>query len=166
MFLIFSCSCLRSIHWSQVLSWEWRCSWSSADRRCSNYIWVINNFIAYQGATYIRGFTVICAEEHVWYFNKSNTILFYHKQKIVAFLKNVLSLNRSNSIHSIYRPFQVCHAVSMTVFRRKLPCHNRTWLYFPLSMPSQRKWSSIQPRWHGCEDYAWLPSLIRMDWDS
>ena len=25
------------------LSWEWRCSWSSADRRCSNYIWVINN---------------------------------------------------------------------------------------------------------------------------
>ena len=24
----------------------WRCSWNSADRRCSNYIWVINNFIA------------------------------------------------------------------------------------------------------------------------
>ena len=30
-----------------VLSREWRCSWSSADRRCSNYICVINNFIAY-----------------------------------------------------------------------------------------------------------------------
>ena len=41
-----------------MLSWEWRCSWSSADRRCSNYIWVINKFITYQGATYIRGFTV------------------------------------------------------------------------------------------------------------
>ena len=26
---------------------EWRCSWSSADRRCSNYIWVIDNSIAY-----------------------------------------------------------------------------------------------------------------------
>ena len=39
-----SCSCLRSIHWSQVLNWEWRCSWSSADRRCSNYIWVIKKF--------------------------------------------------------------------------------------------------------------------------
>ena len=25
---------------------EWRCSWSSADRRCSNYLWVITNFIA------------------------------------------------------------------------------------------------------------------------
>ena len=47
MCLISSCSCLCPMHWSQVLSWEWRCSWSSADRRCSNYIWVINNFIAY-----------------------------------------------------------------------------------------------------------------------
>ena len=58
MLLVSSCSCLCPIHWSQVLSWEWRCSWSSADRRCSNYIWVINNFIAYQGAPYIRDFTV------------------------------------------------------------------------------------------------------------
>ena len=40
-------------------SWEWWCSWSSADRWCSNYIWVINNFFAYQGASYIRGFTVV-----------------------------------------------------------------------------------------------------------
>ena len=46
------------MHWSQVLSSEWRCSWSSADRRCSNYIWVINSFIAYWGATYIRDLTV------------------------------------------------------------------------------------------------------------
>ena len=34
--------CLCSIHWSQVLSREWWFSWSSADRRCSNYIWVTN----------------------------------------------------------------------------------------------------------------------------
>ena len=40
-----------------MLSREWRCSWSSSDRRCSNYIWVIDNFIAYQGTSYIRGFT-------------------------------------------------------------------------------------------------------------
>ena len=25
---------------SMVWSWEWRCCWSSADRRCSNYIWL------------------------------------------------------------------------------------------------------------------------------
>ena len=31
----------------KTVSWEWRCSWSSADRRCSNYIWVINNLIAF-----------------------------------------------------------------------------------------------------------------------
>ena len=38
MFLASSCSCLCLIHWSQVSSWEWRCSWSSADRRCSSHI--------------------------------------------------------------------------------------------------------------------------------
>ena len=37
---------LCHIYWRQVLSREWRCSWSSADRRCSNYIWVINDLIA------------------------------------------------------------------------------------------------------------------------
>ena len=42
----------------EVLSWQWRCSWSSTDRRCSNNIWLIDNFIAYQGSTYIRGLTV------------------------------------------------------------------------------------------------------------
>ena len=47
MFSSSSCRCLCPIHWSQVLSRERRCSWSSADRRCSNYIWVINDFIAY-----------------------------------------------------------------------------------------------------------------------
>ena len=29
------------------LSREWSCSWSSAESRCSNYIWVVNNFIAF-----------------------------------------------------------------------------------------------------------------------
>ena len=37
---------------------KWRCSWSNADRRCSNYIWVINNFIAHQGVSYNRCLTV------------------------------------------------------------------------------------------------------------
>ena len=56
---LLSCDFLCQIPWSQMLSREWRCSWSSANRQCSNYIWVIDNFIAYQGETYIRGFTVI-----------------------------------------------------------------------------------------------------------
>ena len=58
MFLVSSCSCLCTIQWSRVLSREWRCSWSSADRRCSNYIWVIDNVIAYKGASYIRDLTL------------------------------------------------------------------------------------------------------------
>ena len=41
MFLVFSCSPLCPIYISQMLSREWRCWWSSADRRCSNYVWVI-----------------------------------------------------------------------------------------------------------------------------
>ena len=68
MFLVSSCSCPCPIHWSQVSSREWICSWSSADRRCSNYIWMINNFIDYQGASYIRGLTVlkmVCIRNHI-----------------------------------------------------------------------------------------------------
>ena len=49
---------LNAISSSATLSREWRCSWSSADRRCSNYIWVMDNFIALQGASYIRDLTV------------------------------------------------------------------------------------------------------------
>ena len=45
-FLVLSCGCLYRIPWSQMLSREWRCIWCSADTRCSNYIWVIDNFIA------------------------------------------------------------------------------------------------------------------------
>ena len=41
-----------------MLSREWRCIWSSAERWCSNYIWVIKIVIAYQCVTYIRGLTV------------------------------------------------------------------------------------------------------------
>ena len=39
-----------------MLSFEWRCSWSSADRRCSNNIWVINNCTAYLSASYNQRF--------------------------------------------------------------------------------------------------------------
>ena len=49
---------LCPIYWIRVLSWECRCNWSSVDRWCSNYIWVINNWIAHIGATYIRDLTL------------------------------------------------------------------------------------------------------------
>ena len=74
MFLIYACSCLCPIHWRKALNWEWRCSWSSADRRCSNSIWVINNFIAYLGAAYIRYLAVVVLYVHwtkqVWHISE------------------------------------------------------------------------------------------------
>ena len=64
MFLLSSCSCLCPIYRSYVVCWQWRCSWSSADRRCSNYIWVINNLISHKGAAYIRDLAVYHFHSH------------------------------------------------------------------------------------------------------
>ena len=54
--LVSYCSYLCPIRWSQLISREWRCSWSSADRRCSNYIWVTTIVIAYQDVCYVKRF--------------------------------------------------------------------------------------------------------------
>ena len=62
MFTVSSCIYLCPIYWSHVLSRKWRCSWSSADRRCSNYIWVINNLMAHKDASCIRDLTV----DQIW----------------------------------------------------------------------------------------------------
>ena len=60
MFLVSSYSCICPIYWMQVLSLERRRSWSNTDRRCSNYIWGINNLIANQSETYVRDLTARC----------------------------------------------------------------------------------------------------------
>ena len=80
MFFASSCSCLCSIHWNQVLSWEWRCSWSSVDRRCSNYIWLINNFSSYKGVN-----TFFYLEVLRYYFS-SSMILLCHRVFILSTL--------------------------------------------------------------------------------
>ena len=54
MLLVLFWSWLCPVHWSQVLSLEWRCSWSSA-----SHIWVIKNFIAFWCASYIRDLMVL-----------------------------------------------------------------------------------------------------------
>ena len=43
---------------------EWN-SHSSTDRGCSNYIWVINNFIAYWDVTHIRGLRVMIKRKKI-----------------------------------------------------------------------------------------------------
>ena len=65
MFLISACSCLCAIYWSQVLSGEWRCNWSSTDRRCFIYIWVTNNLIAYQSALILETWRYVKPDQSV-----------------------------------------------------------------------------------------------------
>ena len=60
MFFVLSCNCLCAIYWSLVLSREWRCSCSSADKWCSNYIWVVNNFTANLGVLYYMFYSTVC----------------------------------------------------------------------------------------------------------
>ena len=66
MVLVSSWGFLCPIDWGQMLSREWRYIWSSADRRCSNYTWVTNNFIAYWSPTYIRYLTVVHVHKGIW----------------------------------------------------------------------------------------------------
>ena len=93
MFVALSCRCLCPVHWSQVLSREWRCSWSSADRRWSNYICVINNFIAYTCVLFIRDLMV-----HV----HQNTMLYSGVWRILLSYMNSVCIraNRKRWIES------------------------------------------------------------------
>ena len=78
MFIVSACSCLCPIHWSHVLSWEWRCSWSSAHRRCSNYMWVIKKSMAYLGASYIWDFTLclFCIKPSIYLIHQHRYIFY------------------------------------------------------------------------------------------
>ena len=92
-----------------MLSQEWRCSWSSADRRCSHYIWVTMNFIAYWGATYIRGSTVYCLAPCIWHIANKNTkivithnsvpLLYYHCYTLLEFLRYMPNFNQEVLFH-------------------------------------------------------------------
>ena len=72
IFFVSSNSWLCPIHWSQVLNREWRCSCSSADRRCSKYICVINNLIGYKGAAIlaVRRDALWGMINHIKYYSK------------------------------------------------------------------------------------------------
>ena len=97
MFLVSSCSCLCPIHWSHVLSPEWRCSWSSADRRCSNYIWVINNFIAFWGVAYIIGLMVLKRFRHNILIELTLRLCIIHpKPSVIHLIIHHENINKNN----------------------------------------------------------------------
>ena len=120
MFLILSCSCLCPIHWSQVLSWDWRCSWSNADRQCSNYIlggqqfycllrrvlyYIFNGInypyvpyvlschigLCYNGPDCINSFSLVC----LWY--PLPNINHLHHTYILSYFKAIISPGYHNS---------------------------------------------------------------------
>ena len=94
MFLVSAFSGLCAIFLSQVLSGEWRCSWSSADRGCSNYIWVIDNLIAYQGASYIRDLMVYVSASPIigaGIMLTASHLSIPPRQKLFSFGWNILS---------------------------------------------------------------------------
>ena len=60
MFLISSCSCLCAIYSSQVLSREWRCSWSSADMSVMLQLDLNDQQCCLLRCTYIRDLVIFC----------------------------------------------------------------------------------------------------------
>ena len=58
MFLVLLCSCLCSIHWSQVLNREWRCNWSSASAAPSTSEWS-TILLPTKGVAYITDLTIL-----------------------------------------------------------------------------------------------------------
>ena len=77
------------MHWSQVLSREWWCSWSNADRQCSTYIWVIIDFIGHWGAAYIRDLAVIALKE----IHQGHMYKFWDILDIPGYYRNVHNYN-------------------------------------------------------------------------
>ena len=86
--------------WSQVFSRERRCSWSSADRRCYNYIWEISNFIAFSGAAYIRGLAVYRLGLFVSY---AHVFVIFLRNSVGIVLRRPLRTFRSAKRSSTWR---------------------------------------------------------------
>ena len=105
MFLVLSCRCLCPILWSQVLTLEWRCSWSYTNRWCSNYIWVINDIIAYEGASYNGVLTVLMYLQKT--FNRSRVKIFLYLTEVSGYMHGHLKLDVKNPI----KLFWLCYVV-------------------------------------------------------
>ena len=131
------CSCIRAIYWSQMLRGERRCSWSSADRRCSNYIWVVNKFNPKYGASYIRDLTVLLVmwSAHAYLPMSSFTeVLGKTKDSMFVFgrinlwiqFKNIYTnLVISDFLWSCYLAFKVTRYLESLNMRSKLPPRNK-----------------------------------------
>ena len=119
MLLVSSCSCLCSVYWSQVLSRE-RCFWSSADRRWSNFIWVINNFIAYYGVTYNRGLKVIMSAV-LWHSPEGNISVPYDISLEITNLKSLMHL-KNQWVNSLWPSDAIWRQMSGSTLAQVMAC--------------------------------------------
>ena len=104
MCLASSCGCLCPTHWSQVFSREWRCSWSSAGRRCFSYIWVINNQFRCLLMSYIRGLTIYYG---IYCINPYGVVL--HNQCLILRLSFPCMVIPMLKIRRLVRPYCLVH---------------------------------------------------------
>ena len=112
MFIVSIRSSVCPVHWSQVLSREWRYSRS---RRCTNYIWVINKFVAYRSASYIRGLT--------YFIDRIRA----RKDQLIQYLYHILTYYHILLYHFRYLDWQAVIASGMsmvTPFNTSRPWRN------------------------------------------
>ena len=130
IFLVSSCVFLCTIHWSEVLIREWRCS-SSTHRQCSSYVWVINNSITHQGTTYVRGLTIFVKDHHNGYYWGADENL------AVLITKHWNTSKLKCASYSLTCHLNALLKVSLMIyqhwFRRRLSAHH-------FMNPSQPRW--------------------------
>ena len=133
MILVSSCSCLCPIHWSQVSNRERRCSWSSADRRCSNYIWVINNFIAYWAVLEVWWY-------YLWIVQNPFKNYGLNGSRCPLSPKRLLNFNHSFTyFQELCRWFILCWGFAMLGFAHVIQSCDTEATWFP-----QCRWSTLE----------------------
>ena len=163
-----------------MLSRKWRCSWSSTDSRCSNYIWGINNFIAHRGASYmlLMRLLLICSfSEHI----KSGKSITQEVVAVVALRKpgqkwpSVGSETHSSDRKAWSGRFRKCCQAGPTPILRtnevqyKLNSDDNDDLYFPglctspirMTLCTQSNQTTHNPAAH-----HWLTSLSVARWSA
>ena len=117
---------------------EWRCSWSSADKRWSNYNWVTSNCIAYI-ATYILEFWLFGAKPfQCWHVNwiLGNKFQWNFKQDTYSLKENefwiVVNSIQFNSIQNSLLLHTVQIWILHSLIIQTTATKNKTWIEQPL----------------------------------
>ena len=130
MSLVSACSCLCEIYWSQVLSWEWRCSWSSVDRRCSATS--DQQFNCLLKWSYIRELTVLFGS-HFRFGWAVILDLWRHYGPRVFRSRDFLSRNRKREISRV-----LVHCDNKPLSKQRIQ----------LSRPNVRYYVSLKIKWY------------------